>query len=276
MQEATIEQWTFDALPPAAVLVGCRLLGLFISAPFFRSRLLPWRLKIAVVAVLSMGVLLSPVPQESLMGLEEGVLEDLRDPARGWLLIGGELLIGAVLGWSVLVVLACVQGAADLIAQQTGFTANLIADPQSQGGGSSLGIFYHGLAIYLLLSLNLHHSLIGSVLKSFSWVPPGSLSAASVAQMLGRLALEIGSDLFVAAMVLALPVLLAMALVSMVQAALGRALPQAELVTLGLPVRLLVGLMVLYASLPVSMRYVGGMLRSAVRGGDGFLSGWSG
>ena len=276
MQEATIEQWTFDALPPAAVLVGCRLLGLFISAPFFRSRLLPWRLKIAVVAVLSMGVLLSPVPQESLMGLEEGVLEDLRDPARGWLLIGGELLIGAVLGWSVLVVLACVQGAADLIAQQTGFTANLIADPQSQGGGSSLGIFYHGLAIYLLLSLNLHHSLIGSVLKSFSWVPPGSLSAASVSQMLGRLALEIGSDLFVAAMVLALPVLLAMALVSMVQAALGRALPQAELFTLGLPVRLLVGLMVLYASLPVSMRYVGGMLRSAVRGGDGFLSGWSG
>ena len=276
MQEATIEQWTFDALPPAAVLVGCRLLGLFISAPFFRSRLLPWRLKIAVVAVLSMGVLLSPVPQESLMGLEEGVLEDLRDPARGWLHIGGELLIGAVLGWSVLVVLACVQGAADLIAQQTGFTANLIADPQSQGGGSSLGIFYHGLAIYLLLSLNLHHSLIGSVLKSFSWVPPGSLSAASVAQMLSRLALEIGSDLFVAAMVLALPVLLAMALVSMVQAALGRALPQAELFTLGLPVRLLVGLMVLYASLPVSMRYVGGMLRSAVRGGDGFLSGWSG
>ena len=276
MQEATIEQWTFDALPPAAVLVGCRLLGLFISAPFFRSRLLPWRLKIAVVAVLSMGVLLSPVPQESLMGLEEGVLEDLRDPARGWLLIGGELLIGAVLGWSVLVVLACVQGAADLIAQQTGFTANLIADPQSQGGGSSLGIFYHGLAIYLLLSLNLHHSLIGSVLKSFSWVPPGSLSAASVAQMLGRLALEIGSDLFVAAMVLALPVLLAMVLVSMAQAALGRALPQAELFTLGLPVRLLVGLMVLYASLPVSMRYVGGMLRSAVRGGDGFLSGWSG
>ncbi len=276
MQEATIEQWTFDALPPAAVLVGCRLLGLFISAPFFRSRLLPWRLKIAVVAVLSMGVLLSPVPQESLMGLEEGVLEDLRDPARGWLLIGGELLIGAVLGWSVLVVLACVQGAADLIAQQTGFTANLIADPQSQGGGSSLGIFYHGLAIYLLLSLNLHHSLIGSVLKSFSWVPPGSLSAASVAQMLSRLALEIGSDLFVAAMVLALPVLLAMALVSMVQAALGRALPQAELFTLGLPVRLLVGLMVLYASLPASMRYVGGMLRSAVRGGDGFLSGWSG
>jgi flagellar biosynthetic protein FliR len=276
MQETTIEQWTFDALPPAAVLVGCRLLGLFISAPFFRSRLLPWRLKIAVVAVLSMGVLLSPVPQESLMGLGEGVLEDLRDPARGWLLIGGELLIGAVLGWSVLVVLACVQGAADLIAQQTGFTANLIADPQSQGGGSSLGIFYHGLAIYLLLSLNLHHSLIGSVLKSFSWVPPGSLSAASVAQMLGRLALEIGSDLFVAAMVLALPVLLAMALVSMAQAALGRALPQAELFTLGLPVRLLVGLIVLYASLPVSMRYVGGMLRSAVRGGDGFLSGWSG
>ena len=276
MQEATIEQWTFDALPPAAVLVGCRLLGLFITAPFFRSRLLPWRLKIAVVAVLSMGVLLSPVPQESLMGLGDGVLEDLRDPARGWLLIGGELLIGAVLGWSVLVVLACVQGAADLIAQQTGFTANLIADPQSQGGGSSLGIFYHGLAIYLLLSLNLHHSLIGSVLKSFSWVPPGSLSAASVAQMLGRLALEIGSDLFVAAMVLALPVLLAMVLVSMAQAALGRALPQAELLTLGLPVRLLVGLMVLYASLPVSMRYVGGMLRSAVRGGDGFLSGWSG
>ena len=208
------------------------------------------------------------------MGLGDGVLEDLRDPARGWLLIGGELLIGAVLGWSVLVVLACVQGAADLIAQQTGFTANLIADPQSQGGGSSLGIFYHGLAIYLLLSLNLHHSLVRSVLNSFTWVPPGSLSGEAVPMVLGRLAMEIGGDLFFAAMVLALPLLLAMALVTMAQGALGRALPQAELFTLGLPVRLLVGLAVLYASLPVSLRYVGGMLRSAVLGAEDFLSSW--
>ena len=56
MQEVTIEQWVFESLPPAAILVGCRLVGLFIPAPFFRSGMLPWRLKIAVVAVLSLGV----------------------------------------------------------------------------------------------------------------------------------------------------------------------------------------------------------------------------
>lgn len=276
MQEAIIEQWTFDSLPPAAALVGCRLLGLFISAPFFRSRFLPWRLKIAVVAVLSMGVVFSPVLQESMAGLEERVLENLRDPAQGWLIIAGEVLVGVVLGWSVLIVLACVQGAAALISQQTGLTANLIVDPHSPGSTSSLGLFYHGLTIYLLLALNLHHGMIRSVLESFSWVPPGSLSAASVPMVLGRLATEVGGDLFMAVLVLALPVLLAMALVTMTQAALGRALPQAELFTLGLPVRLLVGLIALYVSLPVSARYVGGMLRSAVRGGEGFLSSWSG
>jgi flagellar biosynthetic protein FliR len=178
------------------------------------------------------------------------------------------------LGWSVLLVLACVKGAADLIAQQTGLSANLIVDPQAPGGGSPVSFLYHGLAVYLLLALNLHHSLIRSVLKSFTWVPPGSLSGEAVPVVLGRLALEIGGDLFFAALVLALPLLLAMALVSMAQGVLGRALPQAELFTLGLPVRLLVGLAVLYASLPVSLRYVGGMLRSAVVGAEDFLSSW--
>ena len=276
MQEVTIEQWVFESLPPAAILVGSRLVGLFIPAPFFRSGMLPWRLKIAVVAVLSLGVVVSPVLRETLAGVEEGVLESLRDPSRCWLILAGELLVGVALGWSVLVVLACAQGAADLISQQAGLTARLIADPQSGGGGSPLGIFYHGLAVYLLLALNLHHSLIRSVLESFSWVPPGSLTAASVPIVLGRLGLEVGGELFLAALVLALPILLSLALVTLAQAALGRALPQAELFTLGLPVRLLVGMAALYASLPVSVRYVGGMLRSAVRDGEGFLSSWSG
>lgn len=276
MQEATLEQWVFDSLPPATVLVACRLLGLFIPAPFFRSRMLPWRLKFAVVAVLSLGVVFSPALRQSLAGVEQSVLQGLSDPSQAWVLLGGELLVGMALGWSVLVVLACVQGAAGLISQQAGLTARLIADPQSGGGSSPLGIFYHGLAVYLLLALNLHHSLIRSVLDSFSWVPPGSLSAASVPVVLGRLGLEIGMELFLAAMVLALPVLLALALVTLAQAALGRAMPQAELFTLGLPVRLLVGLSALYASLPVSVRYVGGALRSAISGGESFLSSWSG
>ncbi len=274
MEESILKQLAAGSLPPAMILVGCRLLGLFIPAPFFRSRMLPWRLKIAVVAVLSLGVIVSPSLQESMVGLPAGVIEKLSDPSQGWLLIAGELLVGMALGWSVLLVLACVKGAADLITQQTGLSANLIVDPQAPGAGSPVSFLYHGLAVYLLLALNLHHSLIRSVLKSFTWVPPGSLSGEAVPMVLGRLALEIGGDLFFAALVLAMPLLLAMALVSMAQGALGRALPQAELFTLGLPVRLLVGLAVLYASLPVSLRYVGGMLRSAVVGAEDFLSSW--
>lgn len=274
MEESILKQLAEGSLPPALILVACRLLGLFIPAPFFRSRMLPWRLKVAVVAVLSLGVIVSPAFQESMVGLPAGVIEQLGDPSQGWLLIAGELLVGMALGWSVLLVLACVKGAADLIAQQTGLSANLIVDPQAPGGGSPVSFLYHGLAVYLLLALNLHHSLVRSVQNSFTWVPPGSLSGEAVPMVLGRLALEIGGDLFFAALVLALPLLLAMALVSMAQAALGRALPQAELFTLGLPVRLLVGLAVLYASLPVSLRYVGGMLRSAVLGAEDFLSSW--
>jgi len=85
MEEVTLEQLSLKALPPAALLVGCRLLGLFIAAPFFRSRMLPWRLKIAVVAVLSLGVLVSPTLQESMAGLPAGVIENLGNPAHGWL-----------------------------------------------------------------------------------------------------------------------------------------------------------------------------------------------
>ncbi len=262
------------------ILVACRLLGLFLAAPFFRSGLLPWRVKIGMLGVLTLCVG-SSVSLGADASEAVAALSDTTRPIDAGIVLAGELFVGCVLGWTALLVFGAIQGAARVISQQIGLAASSVADPQgdpaaASDGGVGLPFLYHSLAIVLFLALDLHHALIRAVVTSFDQVPPGTLSGAALPAFVGRLAVEIGPDIFVAAVVLCFPVLLALFLVSIVQGALGRVLPEVELFTLGMPARILVGLTVLVATLPTSMRWVGRLLRSAVSEGSAALAAWQG
>lgn len=259
MNPAAEELLSTRALPhpfAAWVVVTMRLAGLCLVAPFFHQGVLPVRLRLGVVGVVSACVVLAAPLRSELQSAADQLPAQLSGPMDGWILLGSEFLLGAALGWGCLLVLGAVRGSCSLICQQIGLSVGETVDPLRDSEEGTLSRFYTLLAVCVFLLLDLHHTLIRAVTESFVWVPPGTMRLELVPTVLGRLALEVGPDLFLAAVTLALPVLLAMLLVSMVHGLLGRALPQAELLILGLPVRLFVGGVVLVVGLPASVGLV--------------------
>jgi flagellar biosynthetic protein FliR len=261
-----------STLTAVALLAGARAAGLFLAAPFFSSRVIPWRFKLGLAGVLALALVLSPGVQSALFARADELLPRLARPVDGWLLIASEVFLGAVLGWTGLLVLGAVVAAAHLIAQQAGFSAAAIADPHGEASEAALAVFFEALAVVLFLALGLHHSLIRAVVASYSVAPPGTLSASTISAVFADLALAAGRDLVMSAFVLALPLGVALGLVSLVQGILGRILPEAELFTLGLPIRAAVALAVLAVGLPAAAEHLRLLLEGAVADGIRFVS----
>ncbi|MBN1442751.1 MAG: flagellar biosynthetic protein FliR [Planctomycetes bacterium] len=267
-----LEAWGGAPALAAAALVACRLGGLCLVAPFFSSRLVPPRFRIGLVGAVALLALFSEPVRSALDGSAAARALSEESGTAGWgLMLGSELLIGGALGWLILVVFAAVRGACLLISQQIGLSTDSLVDPLGGEEDPMLSRLYTALAVLAFLSLDLHLSLVGAVLESFRWVEPGGLDAGAVSSFLGQLALRTGPDLMVAAAGLALPLLLAMLLVSVAQGLLGRCLPEVELLVLGLPLRLLLGMCLLALLLPVTTGMFRSLLEGAVEDGRLFL-----
>lgn len=256
----------------ASLLVAARLSGALLAAPLLRGAHVPVRLRSGVVVALAGGLLASGALREVLASRGAhlvGLIE--RAPGTGLLVLVSELLLGAVCGWTILVVFAAVRGASQLISAQIGFGSALV-DPVGGEGDHVLSRFHTLLAVLVFFSLDLHLSLIRAVVESLVRVEPLTLSAAAVPALLTNLALRTGTDLVAAAVALAAAVIVAMSVVSVVQGLLGRALPEAELLVLGIPVRVVVGLAVLAVALPTTAGLVRVLLDRAIDDGRLVLS----
>jgi flagellar biosynthetic protein FliR len=240
-----------------------RLAGFFLAAPLFSSRLLPMRFRLALAAVAAVCVAAS-LPRWTV---------DTPAPAGGLLPGAGEVLLGAALAWSAFVALGAVRGGAVFISDQIGLSLGGVIDPSSEGSEPALRGLSAALAVFIFVSLDLHHAFLRFVVESFTAAPPGALSPEAIFPALGNAAATLAGGLFRAAAVMAMPVTAALLLVSVTQGVLSRVLPEMELFVLGFPLRALVGLGALAILLPASARWTQGLLEGALRDGRGVLEG---
>ena len=277
----TLARGIETSIQPVWILLAFRFAGLCAVAPFFCSRLLPQRLRIGFIVLLAAAVFAPAAWQGTVGGslskspgfIDTGLLSGANGLAHLGVLLLGELAIGALLGWTSMLVLGAVEGAAQLVAQQSGLSAASVADPQGGSPEVGLAFLYRGLAIFVFLSVDLHHSLLRSISSSLEVAPLGAVGWTQLGEMTTRLIGGLGVDVFRAALALALPVVLAMGMVSLVQGVLGRMLPEAEIFTLGLPLRALVALVTIAATLPSCASFLGGLWESAVEVGHSGLLG---
>jgi len=259
------------ALAYAAVIF--RIGGCIAVAPLLPSGPVAWRWKAAGLAVLSVGVATAAPVRESVatsplasLSFDSALLVPLSIAEAG---------VGAILGWLVLLVFAAVRAAAQLVSQQIGLGAAAVVDPVGGSEEDALARLHGMLALLVFFTLDLHLLLLRTVIRSFVLLPPGSMEPSALPGFLAGLVVSTGGGLFVAAVSLALPVLAAMWIVSACQGMLGRALPEAELLVLGLPVRILIGLGVIALSLPAASASIGRLFEAAVEDGSGWLAMWT-
>ena len=219
------------------LLILLRVSALLIVAPIFGHRLYLARAKIGLAFMVSL------VVYPLVDGLE--VPPGLFPYA---VMMIGEVIMGLVLGYAVLLLFIGIQFAGQLSGLQMGFGIVNVIDPASHDQISIIGQFLNILAILMVLTLDGHHVILNGLISSFDAVPLGGVVLqAAIAHKL----IALTSEVFIIAIKISAPILIALFLISTAMGVLARTVPQMNVFIVGFPVQLAVGLSVLVATLPL-------------------------
>jgi flagellar biosynthetic protein FliR len=232
---------------PTFVLVFFRLAGLMLFAPLLGSARVPRRVKAALALVLAMCLCTS-------------VTQPAQLPQTGAQLavgIGGEMMFGVAMGMVASLVFIAVQWGGEMIGQQMGLNLSEVFDPQFGASGSLVGEMYFMLTTAVFLCIGGHLEMIGAVRGSFDALP---LLSVGIDENVFHLLLEllVASTSF--ALRLAAPVLVTMLVVDLALGCISKTMPQMNVMTAGLTLRSIIGMVVLI----VSIGGASGVIRSEV------------
>ncbi len=218
-----------------AFAIGLRVAGLMTFAPFFGSTAITPRLK--AILTIALVALLYPVCSVPILVLTPFAI------ARVALT---EITLGLAIGLCLQFVLEAAQIAGQLAGFQFAFSLVNVIDPQTNVDTPVLAIFHQLIALVFILQMNVHHWLLRGVVKSFEYVPVGSV-AVSLPTVKGLF--QAAGGMWLAGVQIALPLLLATLLIDITVGFLSKASPQLPVLTLSVPLKSLAG----YAVLAISI-----------------------
>ena len=225
----------FDAiLPfvPAFLLVFFRLTGLFLFAPVFGSNVIPRRVKALLALVLTFCIFPIVAPHTPIV---------LAMPAFA-VTVGTELLIGLVIGYGASLPLIAMQIGGQLIGQQLGLGLAQVFNPDFNEETEVLSQFLFLVALVVFLLLNGEQMLITALAHSFRDVPIGGMIPQGhiLNFVLGLLQAMFELGLRVAA-----PLLCMIFLETVAMGFVARTVPQLNILTLGFPLRIMAGFLLM-------------------------------
>jgi len=156
------------------------------------------------------------------------------------------LVIGMMLGFTLNLVFVAVRFAGDIVGMQIGFSIVNAFDPMSNSQISVISQFYHLLAVLLFFATGAHHVLITAMYQSCLALPP-----FGDAQMTGgawHLVREF-SGVFGTGLRIAAPVVVVLLLISAAMGVIVKTVPQLNVLVVGFPIKIGVGLVTIGASL---------------------------
>src|SRR5690554_193445 len=218
-------------------LILIRIASFLVTTPLFSVKGIPNLLKVGFAIILSYLLYIS-MPFDSLN--EPSML------SYGIMAVK-EALFGMALGFTVNLIFVSFQMAGQMIDFQVGFSMASYYDPLSNNRVSLYGNMYYWLGITLFFAVNGHHYLIYTIAQSFELVPLNTLIFTDF-NIISMVSIFSGS--FLIAFQIAVSIVFIILLVDVVIGLLSRTVPQLNILMLGLPLKVLVGLLSTIILLP--------------------------
>lgn len=213
-----------------------RIGGFYLAVPVIGARTVPARIRLilAVFTTLLVVPLLPPVTDVSFLSVKAVAI------------VVQEVLIGIALGFMLQVVLHVFVLAGQYIALKMGLGFAAMNDPSSGVSVTVLSQFYLLLSTLLFLSVNGHVVVIHLLIDSFTTLP---IAAGGLTTDSYLLIVSMGSWMFSAALVIALPLFTSLLIVNISFGVMSRSAPQMNVFTVGFPITLIFGLLLIWFSL---------------------------
>ncbi len=230
---------------PTAMLVIFRIGGLMIFGPLLSSVIIPMRVKLFLSLVVGLAVYPTVSTQVS---VDIPIVLDLWSIAP---LVFTELLIGAAIGFMATLPLVSVQVGGLMMGQQMGLGFAQLFNPAAGVNENIIGqiLFLMTMAGFVLIGGL--ESLILAVLNSFEHVPPPALGMLSADLNMLSLIVGLLAAAFELALRVAAPLLALIFLQTIAMGFIAKTVPQINILSLGFPLRILSGLMVIVVGLVV-------------------------
>lgn len=219
-------------------LVLGRLLPIIAFAPFFGSKILPHPVK--VTFAISLFAIFLP----HLLLITETPL-DFNVRLLAYLL--KEIFVGACMGFVVAVPFMIVQNVGMIIDHQRGGASLMVNDPTIQNQSSPLGTLFNMVLIFLFFQINGPFYFIDAILMSYDVLPPDRfISPAFFASTspYWKLMIQLLNKMMVISIQLAGPALIVILMTDFFLGIANRLAPQVQITFLGMPLKSLLGLMI--------------------------------
>jgi flagellar biosynthetic protein FliR len=235
----------------AFFLVLARISPLFILAPLFSSKMLPSQVKGIAAVGLSIG----------LAGVASHGQQIPTDAIQIATLMVEQVLVGMLLSFTVGALMAAVQTAGGLADIVSGFSFGATVDPINGNQGGTFSEIYSLVGVMLFIAIGGDAWVLHGLARTFDLVP---LTASPHLGPMVNAAEASVSTMFVAAVEVAAPVILALLVTDVAFGMVSKVVPQMNVFSVAFPLKVGVAILVVTASLPFLGGWISDQMYSSV------------
>jgi len=238
---------------PVFGLVLCRSAGIMVAAPVLSNTSIPVRVKAALATAIALvmfpfATANATLPPPNVFAYLPVVLT--------------EFGLGLIVGLAASMVLASLNVAGEIMSQQVGLAMARTVAPGTDIESTAVSVFLGIIGILLFLAVDGHHWFVEALALSYRNVPVGEIQwsgegASLISGGFGKM--------FVIALKAAAPVMGVMFLVSVLLALMAKAVPDMNILMVGYPVKVFVGLVAMVLTFPFLWPVIGAAFRDLQR-----------
>lgn len=214
-----------------------RMTGIFVISPIFSRNNIPNIFKIGFALIVSL-LVASIITGENIDYNDFEIL----------IIIIRELIIGIIIGYISYLFFSAFYIAGQIVDTQIGFGMVNVLDPQHNIQIPIMGNFFYIIAILVFLTINGHHLLLKAVVASFQVLQIGQFTINEV--VLSNF-IKIIAQIFEIGFKISSPVIATIFLANVLLGILARTMPQMNVFIVGMPLKIIIGLLTLVIILPV-------------------------
>lgn len=228
-------------------LVLARITPLFVVAPLFSSKMVPVRVRSVIAVGLAMGLTGVAIHGQT-------IPTDALSVA-GLVIV--QLLVGLAFAFAVGAVFAAIEAAGSFTDLVAGFSFGASIDPINGNQGGVMASLYGLVGLALFIAIGGDAWTLRGLAKTFEVVP--LTHGPNIASMTTGVEAAFGT-IFVSALEVAAPVILALLVTDVAFGMVSRVVPQVNIFAVGFPLKVGVALLVVGAALP----FVGGFMADQI------------
>jgi len=220
------------------MMAATRIGAILFTVPFFGSNIIKAHIRF-ILAILVAMVLFPGIQTMPFGNLHTGILI---------ILMFKEILIGVCIGILSHFLFVGAQLGGQVAGMQMGFGIVNVMDPQTNTQLSIIASFLNIGMLLLFIAVGGHYLVLGAIAESFHFIP---LGAGDIDPLAFNYIAKLFSFIFLTAVKIMAPVLITLLMFSVVMGVIGKLAPQINLMIVGFPAKIAIGLTIM----AMSMKY---------------------